>query len=268
MLFRSTTYSANGVVLGGTGTGTWSSSNTAVATVNASGVVTGVAAGSATITYSITGGCGGTVSANQSITIHPNNTISLTSANGTDNQTICVTNSVTAITYSTTGATGASINGLPTGITGSWSNNVVTISGISSQTGSFTYTVTLSGGCGSTSTTGTITITPALSVTGTVTNVNCNGASTGAINLSVTGGNTPYTYVWSNGATTQNITGLNSGVYTVTVSCGSGCLATTTFTVTQPSALSATTTQVNVLCFGNATGSVDLTVSGGTAPYT
>ena len=64
------TYSKNGVVLGG-GTGAWSSSNTAIATVNSSGLVTGVSAGTCNIRYIITGGCGGTASALQSVTINP-----------------------------------------------------------------------------------------------------------------------------------------------------------------------------------------------------
>ena len=63
-----TTVTANGVVLGG-GTGGWSSSVPAVATVNASGVVTAVGAGATNIIYTITGGCGGTKSAFQSITV-------------------------------------------------------------------------------------------------------------------------------------------------------------------------------------------------------
>ncbi|KIA85152.1 PKD-like domain-containing protein [Flavobacterium sp. AED] len=64
-----TTYIANSVVLSG-GIGTWSSSNTAVATVNSSGIVTGIAAGNCNIIYTITGGCGGTKTAFQSITIN------------------------------------------------------------------------------------------------------------------------------------------------------------------------------------------------------
>ena len=74
------TYTANGVVLGG-GTGAWSSSNPAVATVSAAGLVTGVSAGTCNIIYTITGGCGGTVSAQQSVTINPN--ASITSVTGT-----------------------------------------------------------------------------------------------------------------------------------------------------------------------------------------
>lgn len=67
-----TTYTANGVLLGG-GTGTWGSDNASVATVDPnSGLVTAVSAGSANITYTITGGCGGTVSASANVTVDPN----------------------------------------------------------------------------------------------------------------------------------------------------------------------------------------------------
>ena len=73
------TYTANGVVLSG-GTGAWSSSNPAIATVSAAGLVTGVSAGTCNIIYTITGGCGGNVSAQQSVTINPN--ASITSVTG------------------------------------------------------------------------------------------------------------------------------------------------------------------------------------------
>ena len=66
-MYRGTSvYTANGVVLSG-GTGAWSSSNPAVATVDATGLVTGISAGTCNIIYTITGGCGGTVSAQQSV---------------------------------------------------------------------------------------------------------------------------------------------------------------------------------------------------------
>ncbi|MCF8415721.1 MAG: gliding motility-associated C-terminal domain-containing protein [Crocinitomicaceae bacterium] len=101
----------------------------------------------------------------------------------------------------------------------------------------------------------------------------CFGASTGAINLTPSGGTTPYTYTWSNGAISQDLSGIIAGTYTVVVNDANGttggCTATTTVTITQPAAaLTLSSTQVNVLCNGATTGSIDLTPAGGTAPYT
>lgn len=84
-----------------------------------------------------------------------------------------------------------------------------------------TYTVTVTDGNGCTSLTSSIAISqPASPLTvsaNSITNISCNGGSTGAISLTTAGGTTPYTYTWSNGATTQNISGLGSGSFTVTV---------------------------------------------------
>ena len=107
----------------------------------------------------------------------------------------------------------------------------------------------------------------ALALTTTQVNVLCSGNNTGSIDLTVTGGTAPYTYAWSNNTTLEDPTGLASGSYTVTVTDGNGCTATTTVTITQPSTLTSSYSQVNVGCFGNSTGSIDLTVSGGVAPY-
>ncbi|NCX45269.1 MAG: adhesin, partial [Betaproteobacteria bacterium] len=97
----------------------------------------------------------------------------------------------------------------------------------------------------------------------------CFGNSTGSINLTVTGGVAPYTYAWTNNATTQNLTNIPAGVYTVVATDANGCTTTQTVTITQPQgALALSTTKVDVLCFGNSTGSINLTVTGGTAPYT
>ncbi|MBS1587579.1 MAG: gliding motility-associated C-terminal domain-containing protein [Bacteroidetes bacterium] len=110
-----------------------------------------------------------------------------------------------------------------------------------------------------------------LTLTPTVTNVSCNGGSNGAINLGVTGSYTPTSYSWTGPAftaSTQNISGLSAGTYTVIVTATGGCTDKKTVTVTQPTALSATTTQTNISCYGGANGSAGVSVSGGTPSYT
>ena len=99
------------------------------------------------------------------------NTISLSSSAETDNQTICVNSTITDITYDTTGATGATFSGLPAGVTGNWNNNVISISGTPTVSGTFPYTVTLTGGCGAvTNAIGTITVIALPTITGTTSN--------------------------------------------------------------------------------------------------
>lgn len=100
-----------------------------------------------------------------------------------------------------------------------------------------------------------------------VTDVLCHGDSTGAINLTVSGGDFPYTYQWSNGATTEDLMGLTAGTYSVTVTDNNGCTATTTVQVAQPSALGTFIAKGNVSCPGGSNGAINLFVGGGTAPY-
>lgn len=83
--------------------------------------------------------------------------ITLTSAANTNNQTICTGTAITDITYSSSGATGATFTGLPTGVSGTYTGGNITITGTPSVTGTFNYTVSLTGsGCGVSQATGTI----------------------------------------------------------------------------------------------------------------
>jgi gliding motility-associated-like protein len=107
-----------------------------------------------------------------------------------------------------------------------------------------------------------------LSLNAVISNVSCSGTTTATIDLTVSGGAAPYTYAWNNQAVTQDLASVGVGTYTVTVTDAGGCQGTTSITVTQPAPLSIILTPTNPLCPNTATGSVDLTVSGGTSPYT
>lgn len=104
-----------------------------------------------------------------------------------------------------------------------------------------------------------------LAASATSTNVSCFGSANGTITLAVSGGTSPYTYLWTGGVTTQNRTGLAAGTYTATVTDATAQTAVVSATITQPTALVASATSVNATC--SNTGSIMLAVTGGTSPY-
>lgn len=165
-------------------------------------------------------------------------------------------------------ATATPSGGTP-GYTYLWSpSNQTTQTATGLSAGVHNVVVTDALGC---TTNGTVTVTqPAgMSQSSVVTNVLCFGQLNGAIDLTVSGGTSPYTYLWSNGATTQDISGLAAGSYSVVITDANGCtLSPPAIVVSQPTILISSETHVNVNCAGSNTGSIDITVSGGTSPYT
>ncbi len=132
--------------------------------------------------------------------------------------------------------------------------------------GTYNVIVNDHNGC-SQSTTVTITEPLLLSASATPTDALCNGGATGQISLSVTGGTSGYTYLWSNGSSDQNPNGLAKGIYSVTVTDSKGCTTTANATVSEPSSLSITNTIADVKCYGGSSGSVTINISGGVGPY-
>lgn len=99
------------------------------------------------------------------------------------------------------------------------------------------------------------------------TPVICYGQSNGEIDLTTTGGTSPYYYSWSTNASTEDLTGLASGSYSVIVSDKKGCVAVKTVSVSQPGQLLLSALAGNVTCKGVNNGSINLIVSGGTGPF-
>jgi len=94
------------------------------------------------------------------------------------------------------------------------------------------------------------------------------GTNSGSINLSVQSGQSPYTYLWSNGAITEDISGLTAGSYIVTVTDANSCQTSETFVVNNSSSMSLTHVTTATGCFGGSDGAIDVSPAGGTAPYT
>ncbi len=163
-------------------------------------------------------------------------------------------------------ATVTASGGTP-GYTYAWSNggNTATISGIAS--GAYAVTVADQNNCTATA---TVTVSSSGGVTASVTktDITCNGANNGTASITTTGGATPISYVWSNGAVTQNLTGLSAGNYTATVTDNAGCVTTVSVNIAEPSVIAITGSTTNVSCGAINSGTVNITVSGGTPPYT
>lgn len=168
-----------------------------------------------------------------------------------------------------TGMIDLTVTGGTAPYTYNWSNGAATQDLMNVPAGSYTGTVTDANGCVASA---TIVITePATGISvsnAVVTNVSCNGGTDGAVDITVTGGTPPYSYSWSNGAISQDLNNVPAGVYSGVITDANGCSFTASVTVGQPAALAASTTVTNVNCFGDATGTVDLSITGGTAPYT
>jgi hypothetical protein len=241
-----TTGAVNLTPTGGTGAYTYLWSNSAT-----SQDLSSVAAG----TYSVT-------------VTDANSCTATTSATLTQPTAITLSSTTTSVTCGgTNGAINLTVSGGTSGYTYLWSNSATTqdLTGLSA--GTYSVTVTDANNCTAT-TSVNVSSSSSLSVTTTVTNVLCNGALTGAVNATVSGGTSPYTYSWSNSSTSEDLTNVAAGTYTLTVTDATSCTAIVSATVTQPSAISLSATATNILCNGNTNGAIDLTVSGGTAGYT
>jgi hypothetical protein len=135
--------------------------------------------------------------------------------------------------------------------------------------GEYTVRVRDANGCEAATPPISIFASPQISITSSsVTTVDCFGNRTGGVNISVTGGIPPYSYRWSNGATTQNVTGLPAGNVSVTITDAIGCSLTRTFDIPTNTGLVINESINQPSCNGGSNGSILVEVTGGEPPYT
>jgi hypothetical protein len=257
---------------------TWTDGTTPVTVTHPSPLYTVTVSPTTTTSYTLVdltagNGCAGLVSGSADITVNQQPVLAFTVTN-----VDCFGNSTGAIVMTVTGA--ATYNVVWTGPDG-YTSTDTDISGL--KAGQYNVTVTSGDGCIATGMQ-TVTQPTALSLvnTGNIALL-CNGDLSGMGSFTTSGGTAPYTFTIVNttGGTVVeaspvvNFSGAGAGTITVGVTDGNGCYAESTVTITQPTALSLTGTPSlsiegshNINCFGGATGSIALNVSGGVAPYT
>ncbi len=149
-----------------------------------------------------------------------------------------------------------------------WSNGANTATITNLAPGTYTVSVGDQNGCQSIRSVVVNSFDCTLTPIFTLSNILCFGQNNGTATVGVSGGAAPFTYLWSNGATTASVTTLAAGEYTVQITDGNGCQTIGAVTIAQPTSLQAGITSiVNAICPNEPTGTIDLSNTGGTAPY-
>ena len=236
--------------------------------------ISGTPTASGTFNYSIplTGGCGA---------VNATGTINVTTANTagapSSTPTLCINTALTNITIATTGATGIGAPvGLPAGVTAAWLANVITISGTPTASGTFNYSIPLTGGCGAVNATGTINVTaantagapsstPTLCINTALTNITI--ATTGATGIGAPVGlPAGVTAAWLANVITISGTPTASGTFNYSIPLTGGCgavNATGTINVTTANTAGAPSS-TPTLCINTALTNITIATTGAT----
>ncbi|WP_433831012.1 MBG domain-containing protein [Flavobacterium anhuiense] len=254
LCFGSSTGFATASVTGGVGAYTYSWSNGA-----SSASISGLIAGTYTVTVSDEGGCSNTAS----VTIgQPSSPLTLTAGTVTNVSCYGGANGTAEVIAS---------GGTP-GLTYSWNTSPIQSTATARGLAAGTYTVTVKDGNQCVKTLDfEISAPPALVLTqGPITHVSCKGGANGTATVIVADGKPNYSYSWNTNPvqTTATATGLTAGTYTVTVSDNNTCTKTLPFTIKEPAILDATISKTDVLCRNSATGTATVSPTGGSGTYT
>jgi hypothetical protein len=244
---------------------TASSGGTAITTANGTGAAMDITLSttpSATTTYWVgaaNGSCLSTSRGSVSVTVNPKP--ALTTSNITTTNASCNGGTGTI----TVTATGVNAYSKDDGATWQASNSFTGLT-----VGAYQIKVRTSAGCVSDAVSATITQPSSLDASvSAITAVLCYGGTTGTITISASGGVSPYQYKLGTGSyQSGNSFTVAAGTYTVTVKDANGCeKVISDIVVTQPTALDASYTTTAVVCYGETTGKITITASGGTSPY-
>lgn len=165
------------------------------------------------------------------------------------------------------------VGGGVTPFTYTWSNSTTNEDPGGLAAGTYSVVYTDKNGCKDSASI-VVTEPPAIGMVKNVTGLKCYGDTIGDIILTMSGGTQPYTYTWSNGATTSSLTSITSGTYIVTVTDANGCIFKDTTKLSQPDSLVLNLNSpvhfngYNVSSYNGSDGSINLNISGGTSPYT
>ena len=210
--------------------------------------VSNLAAGTFVVTVTDANNC----TANKSFTVtQPNSGLGVT------------TSATNASCGNSNGSVTASVSGGTGNITYAWTGggNSATYNNLAA--GSYTVTVTETGGCSATAS-AIVNSTGGATLVATSTNTTC-GNNNGSASVSATGGTAPYTYSWTNGLTTASVNNLAAGTFSVTVHDNTGCASVASVTVAGSNGLVLNITSTAASC-GQSNGTATVTVSNATNP--
>lgn len=249
-----TCYGGNNGTATITGSGGTAPYNYKWTTNSTSQLITGLTAGAYYVTITDASSC-------QNVTVQTITQPSDITITGTPVKVACQGGNNGQITTTVTGGSGGTLSYL-------WNNSQTAATAINLAAGTYTVTVTNSSGC-TKSKSFAVTENSAIAFGNVaVISPTCYNGSNGSIQLFVSGGALPYSYLWNNGQTTGTLINLSAGIYTVTVTDAGPCTKVGSWQLTQPAAIAITGAPVNVTCPGSSNGLITTIVTGGSGGTT